>query len=270
MCHHGRVDDLTPAQHARYARHVLVPGIGTAGQHRMLDAAVLVVGAGGLGSAALAYLAAAGIGRIGIADDDDVSLSNLQRQVIHTTDDVGRAKTESAADRIAALNPEVRVTVHPHRLNTENVWDVLAGYDVVVDATDNFATRYLLSDACTLLGIPDVWAAVHQFDAAASVFWAGHGPCYRCVHPVPPAPGSVPSGAQAGVLGALPGVVGAMQAIEAIKLVIGTGRPLTGRIASYDALEGTWRTIDVAPNPTCALCGPHATIRTRADVTATP
>lgn len=265
-CHDDDVNGLTAAQRARYGRHVLLPEIGAGGQRRLLDASVAVVGAGGLGSAVLAYLAAAGIGRITIVDDDVVDASNLQRQVLHTTDDLGRPKTDSAAARIAALNPEVRVTTHRGRLDADSVWDVLGGHDAVVDCTDNFPTRYLLSDACAVLGLPDVWAAVHRFDAAVSVFRHGHGPCYRCLHPLPPEPGAVPSCAQAGVLGALPGVVGSVQALETIKVLLGIGRPLLGRLASYDALDATWRTIDVAPGPRCPVCGPAATIRTREDV----
>lgn len=259
---------LNPEQRERYARHLLVPEIGVTGQTRLLDASVLVVGAGGLGSPAMTYLAAAGVGRIGIVDDDLVDASNLQRQIVHTTADVGRPKTDSAAERIAALNPGVDVVQHRERLTPDTVWGVLGGYDVVLDGTDNFPTRYLLSDACSLLGIPDVWAAVHRFDAAISVFWRDHGPCYRCVHPRPPAPGTVPSCAEAGVLGALPGVVGAMQAVEAVKILTGSGRPLTGRISAYDALDATWRTIDVARNPACPVCGDDPTIRTAADVAA--
>lgn len=258
--------DLTTEQRSRYARHLLLPEVGLAGQRRLLRSRVLVIGAGGLGSPVLTYLAAAGVGTIGLVDDDTVDLTNLQRQVVHRTVDVGRLKTESAAERLAAINPGVRTVLHSVRLTAETVWDLLEGYDVVVDGTDNFATRYLLGDACALRGLPYVWAALFRFDAALSVFDATTGPCYRCVHPVPPAPGSVPSCAEGGVLGAMAGVVGAAQATEALKLLLGVGRPLVGRLATFDALDGEWRYVTVAKNPGCALCGPRATILSRADV----
>ncbi len=267
-CDHEGVSSLGPDQRARYARHLLIPEIGLAGQERLAAAAVLVIGAGGLGSPALTYLAAAGVGRIGIVDDDVVELSNLQRQVIHTTADLGKPKVASAADRLTKINPDLIVEQHRHRLDPDSAWELFARYDVVIDGTDNFPTRYLISDVCAALGVPEVWAAVYRFDAAISVFWRGHGPCYRCVHPQPPAPGAVPSCAEAGVLGALPGVVGAMQAVEAVKILTGAGRPMTGLLNCYDALNGSWRAVEVAPNPNCPACGPQRTIRSRADVAA--
>ncbi len=251
---------LTREQVARYARHLLIPDVGELGQRRLSAARVLVVGAGGLGSPALLYLAAAGVGTIGVCDPDVVDASNLQRQVVHGSSDVGRAKVDSAADTLAEVNPLVRVVKHQVRLEASNALDLLAGYDLVVDGTDNFATRYLVNDACVLLGIPNVWGSVFRFDGQVSVFWAGHGPCYRCLFPEPPPPGSVPSCAEGGVLGVLCAAVGAAQATEAIKLVTGVGETLVGRLLVHDALRATWRELGVLPDPTCAVCGPAATI----------
>lgn len=261
-------DDLAPEERGRYARHLLLPQVGADGQRRLRDARVLVVGAGGLGSVVLTYLAAAGLGTIGVVDDDVVETSNLQRQVVHGTSDVGRAKTSSAADRMRELNPHIRVVEHRERLTAENVLTVLADYDVVVDGADNFPTRYLVADATALLGVPHVWGSISQFDGQASVWFAREGPCYRCVFPEPPPPGSVPSCAEGGVLGALCAAVGSVQATEAIKLVLGIGDPLVGRLLVHDALRQTWDTVAVRRDPGCPLCGRDPRITTLQDVAA--
>lgn len=248
---------LAPAELARYARHLSLPQIGTSGQRRLKNARVLVVGAGGLGSPVLLYLAAAGVGTLGIVDDDVVDASNLQRQVIHTTADVGRTKVESARDAVLGVNPHVHVRLHPVRLTADNALEVLEGYDLVIDGADNFATRYLVSDACTLLGLPCVWGSIFRFQGQTSVFWSSppsgvDGVTYRDLFPSPPAPGTVPSCAEGGVLGALCATVGSVMATEAIKLVTGIGRSLLGRLAVYDALELTWRQLDVEADPALA------------------
>jgi adenylyltransferase/sulfurtransferase len=244
---------------ARYARHLALPGIGVDGQRRLSAARVLVVGAGGLGSPALLYLAAAGVGTLGVVDDDVVETSNLQRQVTHGEGDVGRAKRASAADAVREVNPHVAVVEHHERLTRDNALDLLAGYDLVLDGSDAFATRYLVSDAAEILGLPCVWGALHRFTGQVSTFWAaprGSGPggapegvTYRDVFPVPPPPGASPDCATAGVLGAVCGTIGTTMATEAIKLITGAGRPLLGRLAVHDALEGTWRTLTVRPDP---------------------
>lgn len=248
---------LSPQERARYSRHLLIPGVGEAGQRRLRNARVLVVGAGGLGSPVLLYLAAAGVGTIGIVDDDVVDASNLQRQVVHGETDVGRPKVASAAESVRSVNPLVEVVQHEVRLDSATISDVVAGYDIVVDGTDNFPTRYLVNDACVLAGKPLVWGAVLRFDAQVSVFWAAPPPDsgypgvhYRDVFPDPPAPGSVPSCAEAGVLGVVCGAVGSMMAAEVVKLVTGLGEPLLGRVQVLDALAGRWREIPVRPDPT--------------------
>lgn len=233
--------ELSPEQLRRYARNLRVPQIGELGQRRLRAARVLCVGAGALGSPALLYLAAAGVGALEIVDDDIVELSNLQRQVIHGVETVGQAKTASAAARIRQLNPDVQVVQHRRRLDAASAAQLVARCDLVLDGSDNFATRYLVSDACEIAAIPHVWASILRFDGQLSVFWAQHGPTYRDLHPVPPRPGSVPSCAEAGVLGALPGMLGANMAMEAMKLVMGTGSPLLGRVSVCDGLDGTWR-----------------------------
>lgn len=245
---------------ARYARHILLPGVGMAGQERLAAARVLVVGAGGLGSPALLYLAAAGVGTIGILDADVVETSNLQRQVVHTDADVGRLKTESAAETVAAVNPHVRVVRHDGWLDSANALEVLRGYDVVLDGADNFPTRYLVNDACALLGIPHVWGSIYRFDGQVSVWWAGHGPCYRCVFPDPPPPGAVPSCAEGGVFGALCAAIGSVQVTETLKLVLGVGEPLVGRLLVHDALRMTWDTLPVRRDPDCPVCGERPSI----------
>ncbi len=258
---------LTRDQVARYARHLLIPDVGELGQRRLSASRVAVLGAGGLGSPALLYLAAAGVGTIGVIDPDVVDTSNLQRQVVHGVDDVGRRKVDSAADRLAQVNPLVQVVRHPVRLDASNALQLLDGYDLVVDGTDNFATRYLVNDACVLLGVPYVWGSVFRFDGQVSVFWGRSGPggaqehpCYRCLFPEPPPPGSVPSCAEGGVLGVLCAAVGAAQGTEAVKLLTGIGEPLLGRLLVHDALRATWRELAVRPDPGCAVCGEHPTI----------
>ncbi len=241
--------DLTPDEVSRYSRHLLLPQIGREGQRRLKNARVLVVGAGGLGSPVLLYLAAAGVGTIGVVDDDVVEASNLQRQVVHGTDDVGRPKVDSAADAVARVNPLVRVVPHRERLTRDNALEVVGGYDLVLDGTDNFPTRYLVSDACVLAGVPLVWGSILRFDGQVSVFWAAHGPTYRDLFPAPPPAGSVPSCGEAGVLGAVCAMVGSVMAAEAIKLVTGAGDPLVGRLMVLDSLAMTWRTLTVQRDP---------------------
>jgi adenylyltransferase/sulfurtransferase len=251
---------LDREQVARYARHLLIPDVAELGQRRLANARVAVVGAGGLGSPALLYLAAAGVGTIGVIDPDVVEASNLQRQVVHGASDVGRRKVDSAADAIAEVNPLVQVVRHPVRLDSSNALEVLAGYDLVVDGTDNFATRYLVNDACVLLGVPCVWGSIYRFDGQVSVFWGGHGPCYRCLFPDPPPPGSVPSCAEGGVLGLLCAAIGAAQGTEVVKLLVGMGEPLLGRLLVHDALRASWRELTVRPDPQCPVCGEQPSI----------
>ena len=244
----------------RYARHLILPEVGPDGQRRLKAARVLLVGAGGLGSPAALYLAAAGVGTIGLVDADRVEVSNLQRQVLHGTAAIGRTKVESAAARLADLNPLVAVERHEERLTSANAMRILAGYDVVVDGSDNFPTRYLVNDACALLGKPDVYGSVWRFEGQVSVFWPPRGPCYRCLYRDPPPPELVPSCAEGGVLGVLPGIVGTLQATEAIKLVLGAGVPLTGRLLLVDALGMTFRELALERDPACPLCGARPTI----------
>lgn len=244
--------ELTREEIERYARHLTLPGIGPLGQRRLGNARVLVVGAGGLGSPALQYLAAAGVGTIGIVDDDVVSASNLQRQVVHRTADVGRSKAESAAEAVAALNPLVEVRTHPVRLGADNAVDIIGGYDLVLDGADNFATRYVVNDAAALTGTPCVWGSILRFEGQVSVFWAGHGPTYRDLYPEAPPDGEVPSCAEGGVFGMLPATVGSVMVTEAVKLLTGTGEPLLGRILFHDALAMTWREMRLAADPEAA------------------
>lgn len=254
---------FTDAQIKRYARHILLPEVGGKGQEKLLSARVLVIGAGGLGSPLLLYLAAAGIGTIGLCDDDVVELSNLQRQVVHDTTTLGRPKVDSAIDRLQALNPEVKAEPFADRLTAENALDRIAGFDIVVDGSDNFATRYLVNDACFLAGRPLVSAAMLRFEAQLSTFKAHLGdphPCYRCLFAEPPEPGTVPTCSEAGVFGALPGVVGSMQAIEVIKEILGIGDGLSGRLLLYDALEARLREVALPRDPDCPLCGDHPTL----------
>ena len=255
-----RLRPLSRDELERYHRNALVPQVGVVGQQRIRAARVLLIGAGGLGAPAALYLAAAGVGTIGLIDDDDVDVSNLQRQVIHTSAAVGRPKVDSAAAAIRALNPDVEVIPHRTRLTAENALGLLDGWDVVIDGTDNFPTRYLVNDASVMLGLPLVHGAVLGFNGQVGVFDARRGPCYRCLHPTPPPAGSVPSCAEAGVLGVLPGIIGTMQAAEALKLVIGGGQPLLGRLAMLDAWGARLREIPVAKNPACPVCGDDPSI----------
>jgi len=249
---------LSADQRRRYSRHLLIPEVGEAGQRRLLDAKVLLVGAGGLGSPAALYLAAAGVGTLGVVDPDVVDDSNLQRQVIHTSDRVGMPKVESARLTIEALNPDVAVVTHQTRLTKENVLDIFRGYDIILDGTDNFSTRYLINDACVLLGKPNIHGSIFRFEGQATTFVAGQGPCYRCLFPTPPPPELAPSCAEAGVLGLLPGTIGLLQATEVAKLILGVGEPLIGRLLTYDALETSFRTLKIARDPACPICGPDA------------
>ena len=253
-------DELSVDEVKRYSRHLIIPEVGMTGQKRLKNARVLCVGAGGLGSPALLYLAAAGVGTLGIVDFDVVDESNLQRQVIHGQSDVGRPKAESARDSIQEINPYVNVVLHEERLDSDNAMEIFAQYDLIVDGTDNFATRYLVNDACVLLGKPYVWGSIYRFDGQASVFWAEYGPCYRCLYPEPPPPGMVPSCAEGGVLGVLCASIGSIQVNEAIKLITGIGEPLAGRLMIYDALEMSYRTVRVRKDPECAVCGKNPTI----------
>ena len=253
-------DSLSADEVRRYSRHLIIPDVGMIGQKRLKNARVLCIGAGGLGSPALMYLAAAGVGTLGIVEFDTVDESNLQRQIIHGQSDIGRSKAESARDSIKEINPYVDVVIHDERLDSSNVMQLFAQYDLIVDGTDNFATRYLVNDACVLLGKPYVWGSIYRFDGQASVFWSEHGPCYRCLYPEPPPPGMVPSCAEGGVLGVLCASIGSIQVTEAIKLLTGIGDPLLGRLKVYDALEMDYREVRIRKDPNCAICGPNATV----------
>jgi sulfur-carrier protein adenylyltransferase/sulfurtransferase len=253
-------DGLSVDEVKRYSRHLIIPDVGMTGQKRLKNARVLCVGAGGLGSPALLYLAAAGVGTLGIIDFDVVDESNLQRQIIHGQSDVGRSKAQSARDSILEINPLVNVVLHEERLDSDNALQIFAPYDLIVDGTDNFATRYLVNDACVLLGKPYVWGSIYRFDGQASVFWADYGPCYRCLYPEPPPPGMVPSCAEGGVLGVLCASIGSIQVNEAIKVITGIGEPLVGRLMINDALEMSYRTLQIRKDPECAVCGKQPTI----------
>ncbi|HEY3454750.1 MAG TPA: molybdopterin-synthase adenylyltransferase MoeB, partial [Bryobacteraceae bacterium] len=258
------VADAAPAlsneEVARYSRHVILPEVGMEGQTKLKRASVAMIGAGGLGAPLGLYLAAAGVGRIGIVDFDVVDASNLQRQVIHGTSDLGRKKLDSAADRIRDINPNVRVDKFDAGLTSENALEILRDYDIVVDGTDNFPTRYLVNDACAILKKPNVYGSIFRFEGQASVFTYEDGPCYRCLYPEPPPPGLVPSCAEGGVLGILPGIIGVIQATEAAKIILGIGTPLKGRLLLYDALEMRFRELKLRRNPECPVCGDHPTI----------
>ena len=250
---------LSVAEVRRYSRHLIIPDVAMAGQQRMMNAKVLCVGAGGLGSPALMYLAAAGIGTLGIVEYDTVDESNLQRQIIHGQSDIGKSKAQSAKEKIAEINPYVNVITHETRLDNSNVMEIFSQYDIIVDGTDNFATRYLVNDACVLLKKPYVWGSIYRFDGQASVFWAEYGPCYRCLYPEPPPPGMVPSCAEGGVLGVLCATIGSIQTTEAIKVLTGVGEPLIGSLMVYDALDMTFRKIKVRKDPNCPLCSQNPT-----------
>ena len=253
-------DELTVDEVRRYSRHLIIPDVGMSGQKRLKNAKVLCVGAGGLGSPSLMYLAAAGVGTLGIVEFDVVDESNLQRQIIHGQSDIGRPKAESARDSVLEINPYVQVNLHGERLDSSNVMELFSQYDLIVDGTDNFATRYLVNDACVLLNKPYVWGSIYRFDGQASVFWAEQGPCYRCLYPEPPPPGMVPSCAEGGVLGVLCASIGSIQVNEAIKLITGIGETLLGRLMIYDALEMTYRQVKIRKDPQCAVCGENPTV----------
>jgi len=261
----GGKTELSHEEISRYSRHLLLPEVAMEGQRRMKEGRVLLVGAGGLGSPAALYLAAAGVGTIGIVEFDVVDESNLQRQILHDTSWVGRPKLESAVARLNGLNPFVKVVPFEERLTSANALRIFEGFDVVVDGTDNFATRYLTNDACYFLKKPNVYGSIFRFEGQASVFWPDKGPCYRCLYPSPPPPGLVPSCAEGGVLGVLPGVIGCLQATEAIKILLGKGRPLVGRLLLYDALDLTFRELKLRRDPTCPLCGENRTVTSLVD-----
>ena len=252
---------LTQPEMARYSRHVIMPEVGLDGQRKLKAAKVLVIGTGGLGSPLALYLAAAGVGTLGLVDFDVVDVSNLQRQIIHGTADVGRSKCQSAADRLHDVNPEVTLDLWEDRFTSKNALDIVKHYDIVVDGTDNFPTRYLVNDACVLLNKPNVYGSIFRFDGQATVFDPRSGPCYRCLYPEPPPPGEVPSCAEGGVLGILPGVIGCIQATETIKLILGVGEPLIGRLLHYDALNMTFKTYKIRRDPKWAVGAPHPTIK---------
>lgn len=252
--------ELTNEEVERYSRHLIMPEVGMAGQRKLKASGVLLIGAGGLGSPLAMYLAAAGVGRLGLVDYDVVDHTNLQRQVIHGTKDVGRSKLESAKERILDINPHVQVDSHEVPLTSENALEILEPYDVIIDGTDNFPTRYLTNDACVLLGKPNVYGSIFRFEGQVSVFYAEEGPCYRCLFPEPPPPGLVPSCAEGGVLGVLPGTIGALQASEAIKILLGIGQPLIGRLLLYDALSMEINQVSLRKNPDCPVCGENPTV----------
>jgi sulfur-carrier protein adenylyltransferase/sulfurtransferase len=256
---------LTAQEIQRYARHLIMPEVAMQGQKRLKAAKVLCIGTGGLGSPLSLYLAAAGVGTLGLVDFDVVDISNLQRQIIHFTSDVGRPKISSAEAKLTAINPELKIIRHELAVDSSNALDIFAGYDVIVDGTDNFPTRYLVNDACVLLGKPNVYGSIFRFDGQATVFSPPEGPCYRCLYPEPPPPDLVPNCAEGGVLGILPGLIGVVQATETVKLILGVGKPLIGRLLLYDALEMTFREMKVRKNPKCPICGPNPTIQALID-----
>ena len=252
---------LSKEEILRYSRHLIMPEVGMEGQLKLARAKVLMIGAGGLGAPLGLYLAAAGVGRLGIVDFDVVDLTNLQRQVTFSTSDVGRPKLDAAKDRLAGLNPKIQIDTYTTRLTSQNALDLFKDYDIIVDGTDNFPTRYRVNDACVLLGKPNVYGSIFRFEGQATVFNYPGGPCYRCLYPEPPPPGLVPSCAEGGVLGVLPGIIGSIQAMETIKLILGNGQPLVGRLLLFDALAMNFRELRLRKNPACAVCGPNPTIR---------
>jgi len=259
---------LTPDQLERYSRHLILPEVGEQGQIRLLQSRVLLIGAGGLGSPAAYYLAAAGVGHLGIVDADVVDRSNLQRQILHDEDWVGKPKVDSARQRLQRLNPDIDITTYDTYVTSENILDILDGYEVVVDGCDNFPTRYLVNDACVMKGVPNVHGSIFRFDGQATVFWPGRGPCYRCLYPEPPPPGMAPSCQEAGVLGVLPGVIGVIQAIETIKILLDAGDPLVGRLLTFDALRMSFRELIIRRDRHCPLCGEQPTIHELIDYEA--
>ncbi|HPO59041.1 MAG TPA: molybdopterin-synthase adenylyltransferase MoeB [Anaerolineaceae bacterium] len=260
--------DLTREEILRYSRQLMIPGVGLEGQKKLKAASVLVVGMGGLGSPVALYLAAAGVSRLGLVDDDCVDMSNLQRQVIHSMASVGRSKAQSAAERIRGLNPDVQVEVYEERFTSENAERISAGYDILVDGTDNFPTRYLLNDLAVLTGKPYVYGSVYRFEGQVSVFDARTGPCYRCLFPEPPPPGIIPTCSEGGVFGVLPGTIGTLQVTEVIKLILGIGEGLAGRLLLYDALDATMQTVTLKKNPRCKVCGPEPEVTRMIDYEA--
>src|SRR6202521_2574153 len=251
---------LSKQEIQRYSRHLIMPEVGMEGQLKLAQAKVLMIGAGGLGAPLGLYLAAAGVGRLGIVDFDVVDITNLQRQVTFTTSDIGRAKLDAAKDRLAGLHPKIQIDTYTTRLTSDNALDLFKDYDIIVDGTDNFPTRYLVNDACVLLNKPNVYGSIFRFEGQASVFATKQGPCYRCLYPEPPPPGLVPSCAEGGVLGVLPGVIGCIQATETVKLILGIGETLVGRLLLYDALSMRFRELKLRKNPECPVCGEHRTI----------
>jgi len=251
---------FSSSEFARYSRHLIMPEVGLEGQGKLKSSSVLIVGAGGLGTPSATYLAAAGVGRIGIVDFDVIEKSNLHRQVLYSEKDVGKSKADTAKARLLEVNPYITVEVHKERLDSTNALDILGGYDVILDGTDNFPTRYLVNDACVLLGKPNVYASIFRFEGQASVFYAREGPCYRCLYPEPPPPGLVPSCAEGGVLGVLPGIMGSIQAAETIDLILGKGKPLIGRLLLFDALDMRFKELKLRKNPDCQVCGPNPTV----------
>jgi len=252
--------ELSPNEYQRYSRHLILPEVGLEGQKRLKAASVLLIGTGGLGAPLALYLAAAGIGRIGLVDFDVVDFSNLQRQIIHGTKDVGKAKIQSAVETLSDLNPDIVVETHETMVTSANALELFANYDIIIDGTDNFPTRYLVNDACVLLGKPNVYGSIFRFEGQATVFWAEKGPCYRCLYPEPPPPGLVPSCAEGGVLGVLPGTIGCIQATEAVKLILGVGEPLIGRLVLYDALNMRFKELKLHKDPECPICGENPTV----------
>lgn len=252
--------NLTPEQLTRYSRHFILPEIGEEGQKKILQSKILLIGTGGLGSPLGLYLAAAGVGTLGLVDFDSVDLSNLQRQIIHTNDEVGKPKIDSAEKRIKAMNPDTKVVKYPVRLTSANALEIMKDYDVIIDGTDNFPTRYLTNDACVFLKKPNIYGSIFRFDGLTTVFKTPDGPCYRCLYPEPPPPGMVPSCAEGGVLGVLPGVIGLIQATEALKIICGIGKTLTGRLLVYDALQMTFRELKIRKDPKCPVCGTNPTV----------
>jgi len=255
------VEELTHEQILRYSRHLLMPEVGLSGQIKLKNSSALVIGTGGLGSPVALYLAAAGIGRIGLVDYDTVDSSNLQRQVIHGTSTVGKLKVDSARDRLVDLNPDIQIDVYNEPYTSENALRIAKDYDVIIDGTDNFPTRYLTNDVCVMLGKPNIYGSIFRFDGQVSVFYAKEGPCYRCLFPEPPPPGLVPSCAEGGVLGVLPGTIGTLQATEAIKVLLGIGEPLIGKLLLYNALDMSFDFVKLKKNPKCRVCGPNADIK---------
>ena len=256
----GRME-LTAEQYKRYGRHLILPEVGVEGQKKLLQSKILIIGTGGLGAPLQLYLAAAGIGTLGIMDFDVVDASNLQRQIIHFTDDVGRPKVQSAADKIRKINPDVKIVIHETLINSHNALDIIKDYDYVIDGTDNFPTRYCVNDACVILGKPNIYGSIFRFEGQATVFYPGRGPCYRCLYPDPPPPGLVPSCAEGGVLGILPGTIAMIQATEVIKLILNQGEPLIGRLILYDALGMKFRQVKLHRDKECPVCGDHPTIK---------